>query len=87
MGKNATITLRQLIEKNKVFVIPNYQRGYIWGKSRGSEKNSVEYVLESIKNSLDNDTELFMQGITVTENEKEIILIDGQQRTTFFYLL
>lgn len=87
MSKNATITLRQFLDKQKVFVIPNYQRGYIWGKSRGSEKNSVEYVLESIQNSLDNDTELFMQGITVTENEKEIILIDGQQRTTFFYLL
>lgn len=87
MSKNATIALRQFLDKQKVFVIPNYQRGYIWGKSRGSEKNSVEYVLESIQNSLDNDTELFMQGITVTENEKEIILIDGQQRTTFFYLL
>ena len=87
MSKNATITLRQFLEKNKVFVIPSYQRGYIWGKSRGSEKNSVEYILESIQNSLNNNTELFMQGITVTENEKEIILIDGQQRTTFFYLL
>ena len=87
MSKNATITLRQFLEKNKVFVIPNYQRGYIWGKSRGSEKNSVEYILESIQNSLNNNTELFMQGITVTENEKEFILIDGQQRTTFFYLL
>lgn len=87
MNNNATITLKQFLNKGKTFVIPNYQRGYIWGKSRGSEKNSVEYVLESIQNSLDNNTELFMQGITVTENEKEIILIDGQQRTTFFYLL
>ena len=87
MSKNATITLRQFLDKKKNFVIPNYQRGYIWGKARGSEKNSVEYVLESIQNSLDNNTELFMQGITVTENENEIILIDGQQRTTFFYLL
>ena len=87
MEGKATITLKQFLDKEKTLVIPNYQRGYIWGKSRGSEKNSVEYVLESIQNSLDNDTELFMQGITVTENENEIILIDGQQRTTFFYLL
>lgn len=87
MSKNATITLRQFLDKQKVFVIPNYQRGYIWGKSRDSEKNSVEYILESIQNSLDNNTELFMQGITVTENDDEIILIDGQQRTTFFYFL
>lgn len=87
MSENATITLRQFLEKNKTFVIPSYQRGYIWGKSRGSEKNSVEYILESIQNSLDNKAELFMQGITVTEKDDNIILIDGQQRTTFFYLL
>jgi hypothetical protein len=95
MSENATITLRQFLEKNKTFEIPSYQRGYIWGKSRGSdkdsdkdtEKNSVEYILESIQNSLDNNTELFMQGITVTEKEDKIILIDGQQRTTFFYIL
>lgn len=87
MSENATITLRQFLGKNKTFEIPSYQRGYIWGKSRGSEKNSVEYILESIQNSLDNNTELFMQGITITEKDDNIILIDGQQRTTFFYLL
>ncbi|MBR5984150.1 MAG: DUF262 domain-containing protein [Bacteroidales bacterium] len=84
---DATITLREFIEKRKKFVIPNYQRGYIWGKSRGSEKNSVQYVLESIENCIKSGTDLFMQGITVTETDNEIILIDGQQRTTFFYLL
>ena len=87
MDNNATITLRQFLNKGKTFVIPNYQRGYVWGKARGSEKNSVEYMLESIENSLNNNVELFLQGVTVTETENEIILIDGQQRTTFFYLL
>ncbi len=84
---DATITLKEFIEKRKKFVIPNYQRGYIWGKSRGSEKNSVQYALESIENCIKSGTDLFMQGITVTETDNEIILIDGQQRTTFFYLL
>jgi len=87
MNDNATITLRQFLAKGKTFVIPNYQRGYVWGKSRGSEKDSVEYLLESIENILTNNTELFLQGITVTETDNEIKLIDGQQRTTFFYLL
>ena len=81
MNHNATITLRQFLDKGKTFVIPNYQRGYIWGKSRGAEKNSVEYLLESMENSLANNTELFLQCVTVTETEDEIILIDGQQRT------
>ena len=34
-----------------------------------------------------NSTPIFVQGITVTENDEKITLIDGQQRTTFFYLL
>ena len=87
MSNSSIITLRQFLEKGKTFVIPDYQRGYIWGKSRGTGKNSVEYIIESITNSITNDRELFLQGITVTESDNEIILIDGQQRTTFFYLL
>lgn len=87
MSNSSIITLRQFLKKGKTFVIPDYQRGYIWGKSRGTGKNSVEYILESITNSITNERELFLQGITVTESNNEIILIDGQQRTTFFYLL
>lgn len=87
MSNSSIITLREFLQKEKTFVIPDYQRGYIWGKSRGSDKNSVEYLLESIENSIKSGRDLFLQGITVTESEGEITLIDGQQRTTFFYLL
>ena len=31
--------------------------------------------------------DVFLQGFTVTEKDHEIILIDGQQRTTCLYLL
>lgn len=87
---NATITLREYLEKRKTFVIPNYQRGYVWGKkSKGNELDAVSYMLvESlIPGFNNNNTPVFIQGITVTEKDDEIILIDGQQRTTFFYLL
>ena len=87
MSNSSIKTLREFLQKEKTFVIPDYQRGYIWGKSRGSDKNSVEYLLESIENSIKSGRDLFLQGITVTESESEITLIDGQQRTTFFYLL
>lgn len=89
MSNSSIITLREFLQKGKckTFVIPDYQRGYIWGKSRGTGKNSVEYILESITNSITNKRDLFLQGITITESDSEIILIDGQQRTTFFYLL
>lgn len=86
---NATITLREYLEKGKTFVIPNYQRGYVWGKkTKGKDLDAVSYMLEkSLIPGFNNNTPIFIQGITVTENDKEIILIDGQQRTTFFYLL
>lgn len=86
---NATITLREYLEKGKTFVIPNYQRGYVWGKkSKKSNLDAVSYILEkSLIPGFNNHTSVFIQGITVTETDKEIILIDGQQRTTFFYLL
>lgn len=90
---NATITLREYLEekgKGKSFTIPNYQRGYVWGKKpKESDKlDAVTYILEkSLIPGFENKTQVFIQGITVCEKDKEIILIDGQQRTTFFYLL
>ena len=86
---NATITLKEYLEKGKTFVIPNYQRGYVWGKkSKGKDLDAVSYMLEkSLIPGFKNNTPIFIQGITVTENDEEIILIDWQQRTTFFYLL
>lgn len=86
---NATITLREYLGKNKDFVIPEYQRGYIWGKKRtGSEKDSVSYILEkTIVPGFQKRTEVFLQGITVHEDNDRIVIIDGQQRTTFLYLL
>lgn len=84
---SAIITLKQYLGKNKQFVIPNYQRGYVWGKERPGEKNSVEFLLDDLKIRFQNNLEVFLQGVTVTEKAKEIILIDGQQRTTCLYLL
>lgn len=83
---DTTTSLQQYLDKEKPFIMPNYQRGYIWGKSRGAEKDSVAYMIESILNAHENKSELFLQGVTVSENQN-IELIDGQQRTTFLYLL
>lgn len=44
----------------------------------------IEDLLKKFEN---NKKEIFLQGLTVSENDEEIILIDGQQRITFFYLL
>ncbi len=83
------ISLREYLIKGQSFVIPNYQRGYIWGKEReGGGKDSVTYMMDSLYAGYeDGKKEVFVQGITVATNGTDIILIDGQQRTIFFYLL
>lgn len=85
------ITLQEYFDKGKKFVVPCYQRGYVWGKSRHAEnkdeEDSVSYMLSSLIDGYTHDKQVFIQGVTVTERADTIELIDGQQRTTFFYLL
>lgn len=93
----STISLNTYISKlngKGSFIIPDYQRGYIWGKSsRNSEdklaKDSVSFLVESILKGFHSHSDIFLQGITVCEDEdtNDITLVDGQQRTTFFFLL
>lgn len=87
-----TITLVEYLNKvdpnNGAFIIPSYQRGYVWGQERiGQRVNSVVNILESLIDGFNNNKEIFLQGITVCEDGNNITLVDGQQRTTFFYLL
>lgn len=84
---NPLISFKEYLKKGLPFCVPYYQRGYIWGKSRGSEKDSVQFLVESITHCYNTKTDLFLQGVTVCENTSEIELIDGQQRTTALYLL
>ena len=76
------------------FIIPDYQRGYVWGQlCRTNEdqhaKDSVSFLVESILKGFHSKNDLFLQGITVCEDKEtnNITLVDGQQRTTFFFLL
>ena len=90
-NKKNIVTLKEYLAKSKVFIIPDYQRGYIWGKSRKvknkQDQDSVTYMMESIHEGYVSYAPIFIQGVTVCEERDSITIIDGQQRTTFFYLL
>lgn len=76
-----------LFQENKTFLIPNYQRGYKWSvRESENDKTAVEQLMIDLKNA-GNQQQYFLQGVTVVESENNIILIDGQQRTTTLYLL
>lgn len=77
-------------------VIPNYQRGYKWAVKDETDKeaeSSVEYLIKTIIDSYQNNSEIFLQGITVSDSERDenktrnVVIIDGQQRITTLYLL
>ena len=63
----------------KKFIIPIYQRKYVW------DKKMIIQLLDDIKN---NRTELFLGMIIIKTNSVgERILIDGQQRITTLALI
>lgn len=96
-GNKTTISLSEYVAKlneKGSFVIPDYQRGYVWGQypksGKGAiTKDSVCHMVETIIQGFQLNRDVFLQGITVCEDDvsNDIILVDGQQRTTFFYLL
>jgi hypothetical protein len=71
-----------------VFVIPNYQRGYKWGVPNLDDECAVSILMDSLINAFECKLpEYYVQGVTAYTNKNEVVLIDGQQRTTTFYLL
>lgn len=82
-----------IYDEHPLFVIPNYQRGYKWSVKPKDKDSSLEHLLldlvEEFVSNPNND--YFLQGVTVTERvingRKNVVLIDGQQRTTSIYLI
>lgn len=90
--EKSTITLENYINKTQTFIIPYYQRGYVWGKKRENGDDSVHYITQTLldgyeKSKENGKKEIFLQGVTVVEKNNSVYLIDGQQRTTYFSLL
>lgn len=72
------------LDKNKYFVIPEYQRGYSWTISQCEKLwNDIESFVES-----DGDDNYFFGTVIIDcSHANKLSLIDGQQRTTTFLLL
>ena len=45
---NSTKSLNEYLTLTSTFIIPYYQRGYIWGKKRDSDKDSAVFMIDSI---------------------------------------
>lgn len=92
-GNKTAISLREyigILNNKGYFVIPDYQRGYVWGQRKKNDPiDSVTHLIGTLKDAYQWKKKVFLQGITVhgVTNSFDISIVDGQQRTTFFYLL
>lgn len=88
--------IKDLFEKSCQYVVPRYQRDYVWNKTNWSELISdIKFTLNSsnnlqwshflgtivLNNKTDQDNNLANSGITLYE------IVDGQQRLTTIYIL
>jgi len=65
------------IVSNKMFKVPDYQRGYSW------ENKQIKDLLEDIENLIDKNHKHYTGTIVATQNEfDKYDIIDGQQRMT-----
>jgi hypothetical protein len=82
------LTIEEYLGKGK-FLVPNYQRGFKWGVPDSDGKCAVRILIDDLIHSFTiNIEEYFIQGVTVFEDiNGQVVIIDGQQRTTTFFLL
>jgi uncharacterized protein with ParB-like and HNH nuclease domain len=87
MNKTTFKSIREYFSSgNQNFIIPNYQRGFKWSVKNNDDLSAVEKLCDDLINAA-KDQNYFLQGVTVCEEGDQIILIDGQQRTTTLYLI
>lgn len=70
-------------QNDEFFVIPEYQRGYSW------EISQCDQLVDDVENFISEgaDDPYFFGTVILNVDSGEMNLIDGQQRTTTFYLL
>lgn len=66
IGDKTTITLSnyiQLLKGSGSFVIPDYQRGYVWGQRRKNlQSDSIYFLINSLKESYKHKSDIFHAG-------------------------
>lgn len=78
--KTHVVNIEKLHDNN--FLIPNYQRPYVWGEEQ--IKKLLDDIYKSFKSK---DKSIYYAGTILTkDNENDIEIIDGQQRLTTLWL-
>ncbi len=78
VGRGSLVDMR-VSQVEGQFLVPDYQRGYRWGKTE------VTQLLEDLRVS--REERYYLQPVVVKRNGPEWELVDGQQRLTTLYLM
>ena len=79
--------LQKIFSPDFWFVIPEYQRPYVW------QKDNIEELIEDLYYAFENkeDNEYFLGSLvlknTNNQNFAEYEVLDGQQRLTTFFMM
>ena len=76
----ATMSFEDIIDNSKKYVVPKYQRDYSWSNTN----DEWELLWEDIISVAESH---YVGILVLQENEKEISIIDGQQRLTTISLI
>lgn len=76
----ATLSFEDIIDNSKKYTVPKYQRDYSWSNANDEWELLWEDII-SVENSH------YVGILVLQENEKEISIIDGQQRLTTISLI
>ena len=85
MAELKLISIKELLELEKSFFIPSYQRGYRWKKRQVIDL--LDDILEFQKKKKDEGEFYCLQPLAVTKNNDKWEVIDGQQRLTTLYII
>lgn len=79
--------LQKIFSEDFWFVVPEYQRPYVW------QKDNIEELIEDLYYAFENkeDSDYFLGSLVLkrTENKEfnEYEVLDGQQRLTTFFMM
>ena len=82
------VSLSKYLQKDRVLVVPPWQREYKWGSGEVTNKDQVNRLLEDLDEFVQSPAEQYFMGLlTLTnteysiDNKKVNYIVDGQQRT------
>lgn len=82
-----TINSLLTTNNNAKFIVPEYQRPYVWDEDKAYKLFDDIWEFTSKQESVNTEETYFLGSLVACENRHNIEIIDGQQRITSIFLL